>query len=125
MFLCTKITELECLEKQMVGTTQANAIWATRIRPGDDIYLFNFQTGVIRGPYLASSRADCYDAAAWGGQFPIQVKISKNALTKEANTRTVNAPRVLVGRKRPSGDLGAVAADLLLWLQESGEPISP
>src|SRR5438046_1740060 len=106
MFLCTETTESECLERQMVGTTQANAIWTMSIREGDDIYLFNFHTGVIRGPYLASSTADCYDPAAWGGQFPIQVRISKTPLTREADNHAADAPPLLRRKKRPSGDLG-------------------
>ena len=125
MFLCTEKTESECLEKGMVGTTAANAIWTMGISPGDHIYLFNFHTGVIRGPYLASSGADCYDSGAWGGQFPMQVKILKTSLTREADSHAANAPALLKKKRRPSGDLGSAASDLLLWLQEVGKANFP
>ena len=31
------------------------------IKIGDDIYLFNFSTGLIHGPFLAVSGADCHE----------------------------------------------------------------
>jgi hypothetical protein len=119
MFLCDQTTELECLEKQMVGTSQANAIWAMTVKMGDHVYLFNFNTGVVRGPYSASSSADCFDAAAWGGKFPIQVRISKTAWTRQADNRATNAPAIL-RKKRPSGEIGPAAIILFSWLQEHG-----
>ena len=60
------------MRKNLVGTTQANAIWALAVREEDNIYLFNFKTGVIRGPYKAISTTDCHDPSAWSGKFPIQ-----------------------------------------------------
>jgi hypothetical protein len=118
MFLCDVSTEVECLAKHLVGTTQSNALWAMRVKAGDDIYLFNFQTGQILGPYLANSGADCHDAAAWGGNFPIQVRISKTDLTKRANNRAPGAP-ALLRKSRPYGDIGT-GEDLRLWLQACG-----
>jgi hypothetical protein len=116
MFLCDQDTESECLAKQMVGTTQLNAIWAAAIKSGDEIYLFNFKTGMVRGPYSADSSVDCFDRSAWGGRFPIQVRISATDYTKQADSRTADAPSVL-RKKRPSGNLGTAAQELFLWLQ--------
>lgn len=116
MFLCDQETESECLANLMVGTTQLNAIWAAAIKSGDDIYLFNFKSGVVRGPYSAASGVDCFDRSAWRGRFPIQVRISPTDYTRQADSRTANAPSVLM-KKRPSGDLGTAAQELFLWLQ--------
>jgi Development and cell death domain len=122
IFLCDQETESECIAKQMVGTTQLNALWAATIKSGDDIYLFNFKTGVVRGPYSASSAADCFDRSAWGGRFPIQVRISATNYTRHADSRTANAPSVL-RKKRPSGELGTAPQELFLWLQtQSKDP---
>jgi hypothetical protein len=87
MFLCDEETESECLGKQMVGTTQLNAIWAATIKAEDDIYLFNFKTGVVRGPYLESSGADWFDRSTWGGRFHIQIRISATDYTRQSNSR--------------------------------------
>ena len=121
MFLCDQHTESECLVKQLFGTTQANAEWALKVREGDDLYLYNFKTGVVRGPYTASSGADCFDLKAWNGRFPIQVRISKTAFTKEADLGAPSAP-ALLRKRHPSGDLGVAAAELFRWLQEHGRP---
>ena len=123
MFLCDQDTELECLRLQLLGTTQMNALWAMRIKEGDDLYLFNFNTGTVRGPFLAISRADCHELKAWGGNFPIQVRMRATDLTRRSDTRHPNVPRFLLSRKRrPSGDLGRDASELFAWLQEVGEP---
>lgn len=119
-FLCDHETELECLEKQMVGTTQENAIWAMSIKEGDDIYLFNFNTGLVRGPYSARSSADCYDRTAWGGRFPVQVRIYKTNQTRQAYVRTADPPSFLK-KKRPTGAVDNDVA-LLSWLTHYGEP---
>jgi hypothetical protein len=119
MFLCDMATESECLAKRMVGTTQINALWAMRVRPGDDIYLFNFQTGRIRGPFSATSSADCYDADAWGGNFPVQIRISKTTFTKQADNGVPGAP-ALLRKRRPYGDIKEASKLLFSWLQEVG-----
>ena len=53
LFLCDQATESECLAKRLMGTPQSNALWALSVQPGDHVYLFNFNTRVIRGPYAA------------------------------------------------------------------------
>ncbi len=119
MFLCDQKTEAECLQKQIVGTTQDNAIWCLNIQIGDEIYLFNFNTGIVRGPYLAVSGVDCHEPTAWGGRFPVQVKICKIATTRQAHTRSANTPQILK-KRRPSGALKEQAIDVFSWLQEVG-----
>ena len=123
VFLCDEKTESECLQKNIVGTTQLNAVWCLEIQTGDDIYLFNFNTGVVRGPFVATSRVDCHEPTAWGGQFPVQVRIAKTAMTKEADNRAANAPPILK-KKRPSGKLGKAGVELFGWLQEVGTNIA-
>jgi hypothetical protein len=120
LFLCDQATEPECLAKQLMGTPQASALWAMEIRRGDHIYLFNFNTRVIRGPYTALSIADCHDPSAWRGQFPIQVKVAKTNLTRMAFSHLPGAPRIL-SRSRPAHVLHAAAVELFSWIQKAGK----
>jgi hypothetical protein len=122
MFLCDQTTEAECLQKQIVGTTQLNALWCMDIRTGDDVYLFNFNTGVVRGPFVAISRADCHEPTAWGGKFPVQVRISETPMTRQADNRDADAPLILK-KKRPSGNLGKTGNDVFAWLQRIGTSV--
>jgi hypothetical protein len=122
LFLCDQATESECLARQLMGTPQANALWALDIKPGDYIYLFNYNTRFIRGPYRAVSGADCHEPLAWRGKFPIQIRVSTTGLTKMADSHSPGAPGVL-SRRRPLHVLGAAAADVFAWIQEAGKPI--
>jgi len=119
IFLCTQETEPECLEKQMVGTTQSNALWAATIKAGDDIYLFNFNTRFLRGPYTATGGADCYYPTAWRGAFPVQVKVAPiTAVTRVADGK-ISTPSVL-RKSKPSGNISKDAAELFSWIQQFG-----
>ena len=100
-----------------MGTPQANALWAMSVQPGDHIYLFNFNTRLVRGPYTAQSGADCHEPSAWRGKFPIQVKVATTDLTKMADSHLPGAPRVL-SRSRPAHVLGAAAPEVFSWIQE-------
>lgn len=119
LFLCDQYTEAECLQKHLVGTTQANALWAMAIKRGDNIYLLNFSTGTIRGPYTALTSTDCHDGSAWGGRFPIQVRIEKTNLTRQGQCTDPAAPPLL-RKKRFSGALGEAATLVFSWLQRAG-----
>ena len=122
LFLCDQATESECLTKQLMGTPQANALWAMTVQPGDYIYLFNYNTRFIRGPYTAVSGADCHEPSAWRGKFPIQVRVAATSLTRIADSHSPGAPAALA-RRRPLHALGATAAELFSWIQASGKPI--
>jgi hypothetical protein len=124
LFLCDQATESECLTRQLMGTPQANALWAMTIQPGDHIYLFNFNTRFIRGPYTAVSSADCHEPSAWRGKFPVQVRIATTSLTRVADGHSPGAPGVL-SRRRPVQVLGAASAELFSWIQVAGNPIEP
>lgn len=119
MFLCDQTTESECLQKQIVGTTQQNAVWCLNIQAGDDIYLFNFNTGVVRGPYKAISIADCHEPTAWRGKFPVQVRIATTPMTRQADNRASSTPAIL-RKRRPSGALDTAASELFVWIQKIG-----
>ena len=83
MFVCDQQTEQVCLDQKLVGTTLANGLWTSEIQPGDEIFLYNFQTGTICGPFVAETRVDQHDASAWGGRFPLQVRVSASGATRK------------------------------------------
>lgn len=119
IFLCNLETESECLQKQLVGTSYPNAMWAAEIKPGEDIYLFNFDTRVVRGPYSSTSIADAHDPAAWAGKFPLQVRVSATPRTRKADARSTNSPSILK-KRLPTGAVDD-PAELFSWIQRNGE----
>jgi len=121
LFLCDEATEAECITRQLMGTSHANALWAMSVQKGNYIYLLNFNTRVIRGPYTAVSTADCYEPSAWGGRFPVQVKVAKTTLTKRAEGHLPGAPGVLSKSRPPHALLGAASVELFSWIQAVGK----
>ena len=83
MFVCDEQTQQACLDGKLVGTTLANGLWTSEIQLGDEIFLYNFQTGTIFGPFAADTRVDQHEPSAWGGRFPLQVRISASGVTKK------------------------------------------
>lgn len=122
MFLCDQETEKECLQGHLFGTTDRNVMWCLEVQPGDDVYLFNYNTGAVFGPYVATSGASCHEPTAWHGKFPVQVRVSPKDTTKCAHNGDAAAP-AFVKRKRPSGALGDAANDVLAWIQNVGIPV--
>jgi hypothetical protein len=98
-FLCDHSTEAECFTRQLFGTTTSNFEWAVNIVPGVDVFLYNFETGDIWGPFEAASTTDCYEQQAWGGKFPVQIRVTKTAATRKSNLLTSNRPEFLTRRR--------------------------
>lgn len=76
MFVCSNATQPECLRRMLLGSPES--AWATMssIRNGGIVFLLNFQTRQMQGPYLADGAAE-FNAVpeAWGGKFPSQARI--------------------------------------------------
>ncbi len=90
LFLCDESSEPECLVRRLVGTTTKNYEWASTIRTGDVILLFNFRNLDLIGPLVAASEADCFEPAAWQGKFPVQVRVLIEGACQRANTAQVS-----------------------------------
>ena len=121
-FLCDPATEAECLTRQLLGTTSSNVEWALKIVPGNELFLYNFQTGDIWGPFEAVSTADCYEKCAWGGRFPVQIRVAKTPATRKGNLITANRREFLTSRgSRPPHVLNdPLASGLLSWMSQQG-----
>lgn len=76
VFVCSNATQPECLRRMLLGSPES--AWATMssIRNGGIVFLLNFQTRQMQGPYLADGAAE-FNAVpeAWGGKFPSQARI--------------------------------------------------
>ena len=124
VFVCDKETEQACLDRKLVGTTLANGLWTSEIQLGDEIFLYNFQTGTIFGPFVAQTRVDQHDASAWGGRFPLQVRISASGVMKKVEGFGNLLPRDRKNRPVPVLD-EAVRNKLVERLRgDAGTPVA-
>ena len=88
MFLCNILTEQECLDRQLFGTNPGKNLNAhyNKVVVGDQLFLYNFETGVLRGPYRALTACiHNLEPSAWKKSrraFPWQVRVDcSDALT--------------------------------------------
>jgi hypothetical protein len=123
VFVCDEDTEQVCLDRKLVGTTLANGLWTSEIQLGDEIFLYNFQSGTIWGPFVAETRIDQHDATAWSGRFPLQVRIAISGATRKLEGFSKLLPRDRKNRPIPILD-GATRAALVQQLNsDAGTPV--
>src|SRR5438309_1041807 len=88
VFLCDFTTEQECLDRKLFGTTpgEAHHDHYSKIAVGDTLFLYNFETGILRGPYRAATAClQNIDPKAWRTtrrNFPWQVRVNELAAFK-------------------------------------------
>ena len=81
IFLCDFTTESECLQRKLVGanTGEMHQHHYSKIQTGDTIFLYNFDTGMLRGPFTAATPCKMnIEPTAWKKtrrSFPWQVRI--------------------------------------------------
>ncbi len=64
-----------------------------RVKKGDKLFLYNFESDCLYGVYeAASDGAKDIEPKAWGGCFPAQVKVSLNEPLKELCNASVSYP---------------------------------
>jgi hypothetical protein len=82
IFLCDLTTEQECLDRSLFGTNpgESHRDHYSKIAVGDRLFLYNFETGQLRGPYAALTPCrQNIDPAAWRKSrrnFPWQVRVA-------------------------------------------------
>jgi hypothetical protein len=85
IFLCDMATEQECLDRKLLGTNpgEMHQHHYSKIKIGDTLFLYNFETGTLRGPYLAVTACQMnIEPTAWKKSrrnFPWQVRIDDGA----------------------------------------------
>ena len=57
VFLCNGNTEKECLDRSLFGTPEGTVhkLYLSRVAVGDQLFLYNYDTGVLRGPFTAQT----------------------------------------------------------------------
>lgn len=73
IMVCSNGTEQECLDRKLFGDKQDKL---ADLRTGDQGFLLNLDSGDLLGLFEAlSERQINIDPDAWGGKFPIQVRV--------------------------------------------------
>ena len=89
-FICTSATEAECFQRGLFGDTVKFLDEIRKIKRGDTLFLYNVNTDVLFGPFVAESNGGLnLEPDAWGGHFPAQVKVGWEtiSLIQGASTR--------------------------------------
>ena len=57
VFLCNANTEQECLDRSLFGTPDGkiHKLYLSRVAVGDQLFLYNYDTGTLRGPFTAKT----------------------------------------------------------------------
>jgi hypothetical protein len=86
VFLCDKGTETECFARKLLGTSGKMLRTVEQIRKGDICFLYNRETDVLFGPFVAESDGkENIEPKAWGGEYPAQVRVGWKAITAILN----------------------------------------
>jgi len=78
IFICNELTEQECYKRQLFGTNNARyfQLYFSQINVGDDLFLYNYELGKLRGPFKALTKCGNHIVpGAWGAAFPFQVRV--------------------------------------------------
>ncbi len=74
IFLCSDATEDDCLKKKLLGGTSSYFKHVKDLQIKDSLYLYNFNSKRLHGPFVATSTPHLHIVPdAWGGQYPVQV----------------------------------------------------
>jgi hypothetical protein len=88
IFLCDLSTEQECLDRSLFGTNagESQQRHYRRLAVGDRLFLYNFELGVMRGPFKALTAClNNLEPKAWkkGRRgFPWQVRVDGSGASK-------------------------------------------
>ncbi len=78
IFLCSDGTENECLKRKLLGGGKSYFKHIKDLKIGDSVYLYNYNSKRLHGPFVASSVATKdIVSSAWGGDYPWQVTFSR------------------------------------------------
>jgi len=75
-FVCKKDTEAECFGRMLFGDTRSSWNEIRDVRRGDVLFLYNLETDILFGPFIADSDGQLnIEPDAWGSRFPAQVRV--------------------------------------------------
>ena len=121
MFMCSPATEGECLRRALLGLQRNHLAKMQQIGPSTRLFLLNFKTRALHGPFRADGAA-ALDVVpdAWGGKFPAQIRVVGTA----GSYFTATLPKEDTGRQM--GAMSSERADELeTLLRERGQSLGP
>ena len=131
VFLCDFSTEAECLDRQLFGTNpgEQHQHHYSKVAVGDTLFLYNFETGQLRGPYRAVTACRMnIEPAAWKKSrrsFPWQVRVdgtgaAAKPLGADALRKLVPLASTKMGLLPPAELTGEQAEKVLAALSTGG-----
>lgn len=76
LFLCSNSTQGYCLKNRIFGLARKYLSTVTEIRKGNDLFLYNYRSNRLFGPFKAVSEGgEKLEPRAWGGRYPAQVRV--------------------------------------------------
>jgi DNA modification methylase len=76
IFVCTKKSESECLQRMLFGTSKLYVDDALATRAGDILFLMNIESNVLHGVFRAKTEGkQNIVPEAWKGKYPFQVEV--------------------------------------------------
>lgn len=96
IFVCTKKSENECLQKMIFATNKIYENKVFRVKKGDILFLFNIDTNKILGPFIAETDGgENLEPDAFNGKYPFQIRVT-----------TINEMKIISGAKTLLSKLG-------------------
>ncbi|HEX2973590.1 MAG TPA: hypothetical protein VHP11_14745 [Tepidisphaeraceae bacterium] len=136
VFLCDLSTEQECLDRRLLGTTpgESHQHHYRKIVVGDQLFLFNYEIGRLRGPFSALTLCTRnIEPKAWAKTkrcFPWQVRVDdkvafKIPLDADELNRLVTLARTRIGLMPPAELSDQQAGRILHALRQKNSPSLP
>ncbi len=131
VFLCDMSTEQECLERMLFGTNagENHQHHYSKIAIGDRLFLYNFETGNLRGPFRALTVCRYnLDPKAWKKtrrSFPWQVRVDASGASKSVVRADDFASFILLNPTKigllPPAELSEEQTERLLSLMDCSD----
>lgn len=78
IFFCSNATQQECFDRLLFGGKKIYKKKVPQVNPGDSLFLFNYQEGILHGVFKATSQAEeNIEPDTWKRGFPWQVRVSR------------------------------------------------
>ncbi len=123
IFLCSEITEPECLSLELFGGKEKYGNRVKTLQSGDVLFLYNYNTKRFHGVFEAVTELrENIVPTAWKGEFPWQVKIKRIRTEKPLSREDIQVDEILRNfikfdrAGRPSARLTSDTTELLIEL---------